>query len=616
MFNNASLADFSYDPKKDLLGEGKHGYVYKVKCKSDNRTYALKIVKEIINDYEQMKNIKREYNIMINIRHPNIEICHGFFREFYPIDNAYCYFFILEFIKGENLTHFLKKFESKKENIEQTLIISIFKGIINGLDFLHKNNILHRDITTDNIMIEDGSKNIKITDFGISAYYKQNNMPNQDPLFYNQSIVGRTDFIGPEIFDAYKNKVMPIYDFKNDIYSLGITMFNLMTFSFPSLLKYRNLSIKYVDAIDPKKYDKILINIVMKMLENDPRNRPTCEDIYKNIDILETQIKKEKIKILIDNPTTPRSCFSCVARCISNVEQIYNYIVENKRNRNNKNLNKDLFSVIKAFITVLEKSKEMNTLIDDFICDFIYEVYEKITFLKEEKNITPKIIFRALFNYFLLNLPNIFVYNNIRGHELYELRAQENNNFFINQTIEKYMKQYKNIFVNTFYFLVLKIYKCPNCDFIIKQDMDIEFDIEFNNKGNIKELLSDYFGEKEYSNEGKNSMPCNQCGIMQKKLKEIKSIYIAPEVLVFHFDNNAILENYIDLIENKEGNIKKYELKSIIFSRKIKKNEINYEIAVKNNNNEKWIYYTNNGINSLSLNEIIKKEGICTALYK
>ena len=144
--------------------------------------------------------------------------------------------------------------------------------------------------------------------------------------------------------------------------------------------------------------------------------------------------------------------------------------------------------------------------------------------------------------------------------------------------------------------------------------MDIEFDIEFNNKGNIKELLIDYFGEKEYSNEGKKSMPCNQCGIMQKKLKEIKSIYITPEVIVFHFNNNAILENYIDIIENKEGNIKKYELKSIIF-RKKDKNEINYELAVKNNN-EKWIYYTNNGVNPLSLNEIIKKEGICTALYK
>ena len=110
-------------------------------------------------------------------------------------------------------------------------------------------------------------------------------------------------------------------------------------------------------------------------------------------------------------------------------------------------------------------------------------------------------------------------------------------------------------------------------------------------------------------------MPCNQCGIMQKKLKEIKSIYLVPEVIVFHFNNNVILENYIDIIENKEGNIKKYELKSIIFSKKIKKNEINYEIAVKNNN-ERWIYYTNNGANVLSLNEIIKKEGICTALYK
>ena len=617
MFNNASLADFIYDPKKDLLGEGKHGYVYKVKCKNDNRIYALKIVKEDKTDDEQIKNIIREYTIMSNIKHPNIEICYGFFKEKYPIDNVMCNFFILEFIKGENLTNFIKKYEEKKENIEQKLIISILKGIANGLSYLHKNKILHRDLTTDNIMIEEDSKNIKITDFGISALYQQNIMPNQDPMFYNKSIVGRSDFIGPEIFDAYSKKVLPNYDFKIDIFSLGITMFNLMTFCFPSILKYRNLSINYADAIDPKKYDKKLINFVMKMLEKEPKNRPSCEEINNCLDSIEAQIenKKKKMAILKNDPSSRKSCFSCITVCLSNIEQIYNYIVENKRNRKNKNLIKNLFSVINAFITVLEESKKMKTLIDDFIYDFIYEVYEKITTLEEEKNITPKIIFQSLFNYFLMNLPNIFVYNNIKGHELYEARSQDANNFFINQTIEKYMKQYKNIFVNTFYFLVLKKYKCPKCNFIIKQDMDIEFDIDFNNKGNIKELLSNYFAETEYSNEGKNSIPCNQCGIMQKKIREIKSIYIAPEVIVFHFNNNVILENYIDIVENREKeNIRKFELKSIFFRKKTNQNENNYEIAIKDNN-EKWIYYTNNGFTPLSLNEIIKKEGICTALY-
>ena len=353
------------------------------------------------------------------------------------------------------------------------------------------------------------------------------------------------------------------------------------------------------------------------MLEKEPKNRPSCEEIYNSLDSIEAQIenKKKKMEILKNDPSSRKSCFSCITVCLSNIEQIYNYIVENKRNRKNKNLIKDLFSVINALITVLEESKKMKTLIDDFIYDFIYEVYEKITTLEEEKIITPKIIFQSLFNYFLMNLPNIFVYNNIKGHELYEARSQDANNFFINQTIEKYMKQYKNIFVNTFYFLVLKKYKCPKCNFIIKQDMDIEFDIDFNNKGNIKELLRNYFAETEYSNEGKNSIPCNQCGIMQKKIRETKSIYIAPEVIIFHFNNNVILENYIDIVENREKeNIRKFELKSIFFRKKTNQNENNYEIAIKDNN-EKWIYYTNNGFTPLSLNEIIKKEGICTALY-
>jgi serine/threonine protein kinase len=67
--------------------------------------------------------------------------------------------------------------------LNQNLIIIILKGIINGLNYLHKRNVIYRDITPDNIMI-DKNNNIKITDFGISTYYQMNNSQN----IYNNSI--------------------------------------------------------------------------------------------------------------------------------------------------------------------------------------------------------------------------------------------------------------------------------------------------------------------------------------------------------------------------------------------------------------------------------------------
>lgn len=620
MFNNSRLADFIFDPEKDCLGHGKHGYVYKVKNRKDNKIYALKIVKQNPSDPDQAKNISREYHIMSNINHPNLEKIYGGFQEYYPIDNQYCIFFILEFIKGDNLTDFLEKYKKEKKNIEQKLIIKILKGIAEGLGYLHKNGILHRDITPDNIMIEDNRKNIKITDFGISAYYKQYNQPqlNKDPLFYNQSIVGRNDFVCPEIFDAYKKNINPIYDFKADIYSLGITMFKLMTFCYPISLKNRDISINYADKIDPKIYNQNLINIVIMMLQEDPNKRPTCEEIYYSLEFIDTQINSNNQNIIRkDIKISKKSCFVCVINCLRNIKQIYNYLVENIRNKNNKKLiSEKSFSVIKAFIKVLEESKEKNNLSNDFICEFIDAASQKIILIKEEENITPKILIQSLFNYFLEILPNIFVYNNIKGHELSESIQNEKdaNSFYIEQKIEKYKEKYKNIFVTTFYFLVQIKYKCPECNFIIKNDINIEFDIDFNKKGNVKDLLNEYLGEKEILNKGKYNFVCSQCGIMSTRLIEMKNIYMAPEVLILHFNNSAVLNDYLEIREYKrEENAKIFELNSIILSKEKDNNEINYEVAIKENNI--WSYYTNNGVSTLPFIDIINKGNICMAFY-
>ena len=606
MFNTFRLADFNFDRKRDLLGSGKHGYVYKVEYIKDHKIYALKMIKINQDDSEQMKNIFREYNIMLSVNHPYIEKCYGCFQEFDPLEKQEFFCFILEFIKGENLTKFLDRYKSMKQYIDQKLIIIILKEILNGLNYLHNQNILHRDITTDNIMIESDSNNIKITDFGISALYKQYNFNfQQNNMYSKQSVVGRSDFVSPEIYNAHKKGIKPVYDFKTDIYSLGITMFRLMTFCYPSCLKYRGFNFNYLDKIDPKKYDQNLIDIIMNMLQDDPIRRPSCEEIIKNFEIVEININKKEQN---------KSCFTSIMKCLANINQIYNYLVLNKRNRTNKRLNEDNFIVIKSFIEVLEKIKGINTLNNDFINKFIDDVSKKIIIFKEDLNLKSKTILQAFFNYFLMNLPKIYVYNNSKGYELYEKRNQNSQFFYINQKIEEYKEQYKNIFVNTFYFLVLKTYRCPECFSIIKQDIDIKFDIEFSNKGNINELLKDYFEKKEISN--LSNLVCNKCDIMPTKIFELKNIYSAPEIFIFHFDYFVNLSELLEIKEKNENEIEKlYALKAIIFNNhQINNNNLINEIALKEN--EKWIYYSNNGKRVISFNEIINNGDICTVFYE
>ena len=138
--------------------------------------------------------------------------------------------------------------------------------------------------------------------------------------------------------------------------------------------------------------------------------------------------------------------------------------------------------------------------------------------------------------------------------------------------------------------------------------MDIEYDIEFKNKGDIDDLLKEYFLKNYYPNTIKNCMSCQKCGLMPKYLEEEKYIFITPEVFIFNLSNNIKLIENISVQEYKSNSIVSYKLKAIII-----KNGLKYECAIKTSNY--WKYYTNDGASVLSLSDINNKGSICTVFY-
>ena len=109
-------------------------------------------------------------------------------------------------------------------------------------------------------------------------------------------------------------------------------------------------------------------------------------------------------------------------------------------------------------------------------------------------------------------------------------------------------------------------------------------------------------------------MPCNKCGLLCRNIIENKSIYLEPDVFIFHFNYFVILDEVLPLLQVYENKQFIYSLKSVILSYKDKNDEEKFATAIKNN--DKWVYYTDNDKNFLSLSEIHKKGTIRTVFYE
>ena len=143
---------------------------------------------------------------------------------------------------------------------------------------IHKNKIIHRDLTPDNIFIGKNNK-IKIGDFGVSKELKTNNN-------YTKSI-GKIDYMAPKIING------PEYNYKVDIYSLGCIIYELFKLNKYYIDKQSNIEIKL-----DNNYNEEWKNLIISLLLDDYEKRPDAEEVYKRI----VNIKKN-IEIIRTNQT-------------------------------------------------------------------------------------------------------------------------------------------------------------------------------------------------------------------------------------------------------------------------------------------------------------------------
>ena len=189
----------------DKVGSGGMADVYKAKCHRLNRFVAIKVLKaEFSNDKKFVEKFRAEAQSAAGLTHPNVVNVYDVGEE----DGMY--YIVMELVEGITLKSFIER--KGKLDVKESVGIAI--QIAQGMEAAHSNHIIHRDIKPQNIMISKEGK-VKVTDFGIAK------AATSDTITSNA--MGSVHYLSPEqARGGFSNE-------KSDIYSLGVTMYEMLT---------------------------------------------------------------------------------------------------------------------------------------------------------------------------------------------------------------------------------------------------------------------------------------------------------------------------------------------------------------------------------------------------
>lgn len=163
---------------------------------------------------------------------------------------------------------------------------SAFVDVLMGLEYLHHNNIVHRDIKPDNLL-EAGDGIVKISDFGAAVLYKGGERNPTDSLQLSNSTVGTPAFTAPELCMSDKSPPCPTRCFSADIWSLGASLFYMVYGRAPFIARsvfemYDAICSQNILFPDTPVVSKNLQALIRQLLEKDPEKRATISSIIRS----------------------------------------------------------------------------------------------------------------------------------------------------------------------------------------------------------------------------------------------------------------------------------------------------------------------------------------------
>ena len=277
--------------KTEALGVGSYGAVYKAKC--DDLLCAAKILHPVLfqstvpGTTSIMRRFEQECQILRMVRHPQIV---QYLGTYYDPESRLPV--LLMELMDESLTRFL---EQSHELVPYHTEVNMCHDITMALSYLHSNRIIHRDLSSNNVLLNAGSCRAKVTDFGMANLSDTNAHLTVCP--------GTIAYMPPEAMED-----PPVYTHKLDSFSFGVLAVQIITHLFPEPgSRFRIIDTigplsgrvraeipeterrqSHIELIDPTHP---LLPVALDCLKDRERERPSCQELCGRMYILKASLK-------------------------------------------------------------------------------------------------------------------------------------------------------------------------------------------------------------------------------------------------------------------------------------------------------------------------------------
>ena len=576
----SKLADFQIVRP---LGKGHFGSVFLVTSKLTNKLYAMKEIQASkYSSQEELNQVEKEIKLLENLRHPHVIT---YFNSFKEKGNIYI---IIEYINGGSLEELLIKNINQKKRIPEKTLWDLLIQSLSGLLYLHeKKKIIHRDIKPDNLLL-DSEGHLKISDFGVSAI-KSDEV--DDLLKCHGTVAGPIQFMAPEMCfgDAY--------DFKSDIYMLGLTFWFMASCSLPEKkisLGPLIIPVKNPNAKLPDMYSDALKTFINTLLKPTDQRPTTSEAYYNAIGYYSINFKGEKVKNFILSDQANKTENYIITKI---VKEAIDATHPSKFNYQNARLEcLKLRMSIYADKDRMESSTEID--LNNFVCQLLPLLHKEL--------------------------------NKYKG-EVHPIGSanESNEKEIIKKMAEQFIVEYRSKISDNFYYLSKMVEYCVKCNNVLKYYCIINSicamypqktaEVTKSKKITVLDMFKYYGMKKDFD----TKTFCRFCKKDVESVNRTKVFLTSPLNFILEIiyedqnkfnlkiDQQIDISNYVERIDVSKV---KYNLVGAIFTEKNKNGDEVY-VSISKLVDGGWVYFNGSSIQTCGFDKLQKHKDLKMLFY-